>query len=125
MTGRFFLLCASISGFLSVALGAFAAHGLKQRLDEYSLSVFQTGVSYQFYHSLALGLLGLVMLQMTHSLFKTSGIAFLFGICVFSGSLYILAISGQKWLGAITPFGGLAFLVGWILFGVAVFKARP
>ena len=99
---------------LAVAFGAFGAHALKGRLDEYALGVFQTAVQYHFYHSLALLGVGILALSQPQTvLLKTSGWMFLLGILVFSGSLYLLSVSGMRWLGAITPLGGLAFLAGW------------
>ena len=118
---RLFLLGGSAFGFLSVALGAFAAHALKERFDAYSLGVFQTGVQYQFFHSLALLLVGILALQ-TQTSYRLTGLCFLFGIVVFSGSLYLLAFTGVKWLGAITPLGGVAFLVGWLSLFLTIFK---
>lgn len=120
MAAKGFLVLSSALGFLSVALGAFAAHGLKSRLDSYYLEVFQTGVHYQFFHALALG--GVAMLMLLKGplpMFRSAGYCFLFGVCVFSGSLYALALSKVKILGAITPIGGLAFLLGWGLLGLA------
>jgi uncharacterized membrane protein YgdD (TMEM256/DUF423 family) len=111
---KIFITLASLSAMLAVALGAFGAHALKSRLDEYSLGVFQTAVQYHFYHSLALLAVGvLAVSQPQTALLKTSGWMFFLGILVFSGSLYLLSISGMRWLGAITPLGGLAFLAGW------------
>jgi uncharacterized membrane protein YgdD (TMEM256/DUF423 family) len=111
-----FLVAAALSGFLAVALGAFGAHGLKQRLSADLLAVFQTGVQYHFYHTFALLAVGLLMLQMpTSGALRWSGILFIAGIVVFSGSLYILSLTGVRWLGAITPLGGVAFLVAWLL----------
>ena len=103
---------AAISGFLSVVLGAFAAHGLKQALSEYSLGIFHTAVQYQMYHSLAL--LALSAYPRTRHL-RWAAYAFIAGILIFSGSLYALAITGIKILGAITPIGGLLFMLGWLL----------
>lgn len=111
---RLFITLAALSGFFAVAFGAFGAHALKNKFDEYSLGVYNTAVEYQFYHSLALLGVGLLALWVPHSgILKVSGFAFLAGILIFSGSLYILSFTGMKWLGAITPLGGLAFLVGW------------
>jgi uncharacterized membrane protein YgdD (TMEM256/DUF423 family) len=110
---RAFLLAATASGFLSVALGAFAAHGLKNTLDSYALGVFHTGVQYQFFHALALLALALWLKQSDTGLLKTAGYCFIVGTVLFSGSLYILALSGVKLWGAVTPFGGIAFLIGW------------
>lgn len=113
---RWFLILAALSGMLSVGLGAFGAHALKSRLDEYALSIYQSAVQYQFYHSLALLGVGLLCLWQPQSrLLLASGIAFLIGILVFSGSLYLLSFTGIRWLGAITPIGGLALIAGWVL----------
>ncbi len=109
-----FLTLASSSGLLAVVFGAFGAHALKGRLDAYSLGVFETAVQYQFYHSLALLGVGVLLLHQPQvALLRSSGWLFMTGILVFSGSLYILALTGVKWLGAITPLGGLAFIAGW------------
>ncbi len=111
---QLFLVLASLNGFLSVALGAFAAHGLRGRLSAELLSTFQTGVQYHMYHALALFGVGLLTLNYpAASLPKVSGYLFLAGILLFSGSLYLLSLTGVRWLGAITPLGGLAFLAGW------------
>lgn len=112
---------------MSVVLGAFAAHGLKSRLDEYALSIFQTAAQYQMTHSLALIFCGLFAFQLQQSQanpfwLNISAICFAVGILFFSGSLYGLALTGQKWLGPITPLGGLLFIIGWISFAVAVIK---
>ena len=108
---------------LVVAFGAFGAHALKNRLDDYSLGVFQTAVQYHFYHSLALLAVGMIALSQPDSvLLRSSGWLFLIGILVFSGSLYLLSISGMRWLGAITPLGGLAFIAGWGCLAAASWK---
>ncbi|GAB5412691.1 MAG: DUF423 domain-containing protein [Congregibacter sp.] len=108
------LFLGAFGGFLSVATGAFGAHALRNRLDDYALRIFETAVQYQFYHSLALLLTGALLTQFPQSsLLKSSTLAFALGILVFSGSLYVLSLTGLRWLGAITPLGGLAFLVGW------------
>jgi uncharacterized membrane protein YgdD (TMEM256/DUF423 family) len=113
---RWFITLAAFSGMLAVGLGAFGAHALKSRLDESALSVYQTAVQYQFYHSLALLGVGLFCLWQPQSrLLLASGIAFLAGILAFSGSLYVLSFTGIRWLGAITPIGGLALIAGWSL----------
>ena len=111
---KLFITLASISGMLAVTLGAFGAHALKGRLDDYSRGVFETAVQYHFYHSLALLAVGLLAVsQPQTAMLKTSGWMFFIGILVFSGSLYLLSVSGIRWLGAVTPLGGLAFIVGW------------
>jgi len=119
-----FLLVGCVFGFLSVALGAFGAHGLKSFLDEYSMGIYKTAVEYQFWHSLALLAVGILSKFSNPSFLKYSGCAFSFGILVFSGSLYLLAFTKLKWLGAITPLGGLSFMAGWLLLGVASFQIR-
>lgn len=111
---RLFLLLGSLSGFTGVALGAFAAHGLRGRLAEDMLEVFQTGVRYQLCHALALLFLGLALARWPRAEFSAAGWLFVFGTVVFSGSLYALSLSGARWLGAVTPIGGLAFLLGWL-----------
>lgn len=111
---KLFITLASLSGMFAVMLGAFGAHALKARLDDYSLGVFETAVQYHFYHSLALLAVGMLALsQPQTTLLKSSGWLFFLGILVFSGSLYILSITGMRWLGAVTPLGGLAFIGGW------------
>ncbi len=110
MKARHFLTTAAISGFFAVALGAFASHGLKGTLEPYLLQVFQTGVQYQFYHTLAL--LAVALMPQRPAI-RLAGWSFISGIVLFSGSLYVLALSGVHWLGAITPVGGSAFLIGW------------
>lgn len=123
MTYRRMLMLAAISLFAAVALGAFGAHGLRQRLDEHMLSVYQTGVQYHFWHGLGLALLAvLARLHPESRLLCWAGSLMLGGILVFSGSLYALAVTGVTWLGAITPLGGMAFLAAWVL--VAVFAYR-
>jgi uncharacterized membrane protein YgdD (TMEM256/DUF423 family) len=111
---KLFITLASLSGMLAVVLGAFGAHALRSKLDAYSLGVWETAVQYHFYHSLAMLAVGIIALsQPQTAMLKASGWLFLLGIVVFSGSLYLLAISGVRWLGAITPLGGLAFIAGW------------
>ncbi len=101
--------------FLAVALGAFGAHGLRQRLSPDMLAIFETGVRYHVYHALALFAVAWVADKNPEGLANAAGWAFTLGIVVFSGSLYVLSISGIRWLGAVTPIGGVAFLVGWVL----------
>ena len=111
---KLFILLASGNGFLAVALGAFAAHVLRDTLDQQLLGTFQTAAQYHMYHSLALLGVGVLCTQFpAASQLRWSGYLFLLGILLFSGSLYLLAITGTRWLGAITPLGGVAFLGGW------------
>ncbi|CAM4042319.1 MULTISPECIES: DUF423 domain-containing protein [Pseudomonadaceae] len=119
---RLWLLLSAFAGFTGVALGAFAAHGLKQRLTPEYLAVFQTGTHYQLIHALALFGVGLLALQMPGRLVNLAGGAFALGILLFSGSLYLLTLSGIGKLGIITPFGGVAFLIGWLCLGLAAWR---
>ncbi|NJN49333.1 MAG: DUF423 domain-containing protein [Alkalinema sp. RL_2_19] len=118
---QFFISAAATLAGLAVALGAFASHGLKARLDPHALEIFETGARYQMYHALALLLIGILISRTTApaNLLNFSGIAFIVGIFIFSGSLYALSLSGMKILGAITPIGGAAFLAGWICLAIA------
>lgn len=119
---KIILSCAAFSAMLSVVLGAFAAHGLKSRLTESLLSTFQTGVQYQMYHSLALILLVILYRQIPQSLLLYSAGFMLAGIVLFSGSLYMLALTQVKWFGPITPLGGVCFIIGWALLVAAAVK---
>ncbi|MDE1192172.1 MAG: DUF423 domain-containing protein [Arachidicoccus sp.] len=123
-----FIQIAAILGALSVALGAFAAHGLKEKVTANALQIFETGVRYQFYHVFALALTGIVFYYGNTQLMKLSGIFFIVGIILFSGSLYLLtyAVNANNAalmkLGIITPFGGLCFIAGWVLLAFALAK---
>jgi uncharacterized membrane protein YgdD (TMEM256/DUF423 family) len=120
------LSIGAVSGLLCVALGAFAAHALRSRFDAYALGIFETAVQYQFYHSLALLAVGLLMLQLPGSaLLRSSAWLFAGGIVVFSGSLYLLSFTGLRWLGAVTPIGGLAFIAGWACLAAAAWTLTP
>lgn len=124
-TARLFLALGSIAALLAVAIGAFGAHGLKARIAPELMAVYKTGVEYHFYHALGLILVGLAALHLTESTWlKAAGWSMLAGIVLFSGSLYLLALTDLGWLGAITPLGGLAFLAGWGLFAAAIITAR-
>ena len=117
------IILGSINAMLAVILGAFGAHGLKSRLTEDLLAVYQTGVQYHFYHSLGLILIGVIAWQMPGSVWlKWSAWIMLAGIVLFSGSLYLLALTNMRWLGMITPIGGIAFIVAWLLLLVAAVK---
>lgn len=112
---RLFLIIAPILAGLAVAAGAFASHALKERLSANALTIWETGAKYQIYHALALLLVAILMIYSDNNQnwLISSGISFMIGILLFSGSLYALSLSGVKWLGAITPLGGVAFLIGW------------
>jgi uncharacterized membrane protein YgdD (TMEM256/DUF423 family) len=120
MFARFTLTVAALLGAVAVALGAFAAHGLRGRLSEPLLQVFQTGVHYQFYHVLALLLVGLLLQRRESRGLRLAAMLFLLGILIFCGSLYLLALSGVHWLGAITPLGGSAFIAGWLVLAFSI-----
>jgi len=109
----------AVAMFLAVALGAFGAHALQKRLSPEMLAVFEVGVRYHVYHALALFAVAWVADLRPGSLAQASGWAFALGIVVFSGSLYLLSVTGVRWLGAITPIGGTAFLAGWVLLFLA------
>lgn len=112
---RLFFVLGSISGGLAVALGAFGAHGLRGRLSADLLSTFETGVRYHIYHALALIAVAYAITRWTSTgLPAVAGWLFLIGTVLFSGSLYLLAFTGQRWLGAVTPLGGVAFIAGWV-----------
>lgn len=121
---RIFLALAAVLAGSAVAAGAFASHALKERLDDRALEIFETGARYQMYHALALLAIGILLTQaqFNTSFLNASGIAFLIGIALFSGSLYALSLSGVKILGAVAPLGGLAFMVGWACVAIAVLK---
>ena len=119
---KIILSSAAFSAMLAVVLGAFAAHGLKSKLSETLLNTFQTAVQYQMYHSLALILVVILYRQMPQPLLVYSAGFMLSGIVLFSGSLYLLALTQLKWFGPVTPLGGLCFIVGWALLIVAALK---
>jgi len=122
--GRIFLFLGALNGLAAVALGAFGAHGLKARLGADALAVYHTAVQYHFVHALGLLALGLAALHWSDmALLRWSGWVMLAGIVVFSGSLYALSLGAPRWFGALTPFGGGAFLVAWALLAVAMLRA--
>ncbi len=123
MNGKTFLAVGAISGFLSVAIGAFGAHSLKTKLTPDMLAIFETGVRYQMYHTLALFAVTWAMSRSYESLFALSGWFFILGTIVFSGSLYILALTSVKIWGAVTPAGGMLLLLGWLMFILGALKA--
>jgi uncharacterized membrane protein YgdD (TMEM256/DUF423 family) len=116
------LLIAAINGLLAVAAGAFGAHGLQGKLDDHALSLFETAARYHMYHALALAIAALAARGAAQPAAVAAAIFFLVGILLFSGSLYVLALTGVRGLAIITPFGGLAFLVGWAALAWAAAK---
>lgn len=118
-----FIIIGSISGFISVAAGAFGAHVLEQRLEPNLLTTFETAARYEMYHALALVAAGLLLLRTPCTAAHVAGWAFVIGTVLFSGSLYALVFSDQRWLGAITPAGGVAFLVGWAALAFAAWRS--
>ncbi|MGF7139765.1 DUF423 domain-containing protein [Roseimarinus sediminis] len=119
---RSILIGGAILMAVAVILGAFGAHALKEKLPEHLMQVYKTGVEYHFYHALGLLIVGVLALYMPSSLLNVAALFLFAGIILFSGSLYTMAFTGIKWLGAITPLGGLSFIVGWVLLAVAVWK---
>jgi len=120
---KYFIFLGSLNAFLAVGLGAFGAHALKSRLSADMLDVYQTGVQYHIFHALGLILIGIISHWLSQStLINWSGGFILAGIVIFSGSLYVLSITGIRTFGAITPIGGIAFLAGWILLAYASLK---
>ena len=125
-----FLKAASLFGALSVAFGAFAAHSLKQYISDYAVSIFETGVRYQFYHVFALLACGILYKEFQSIFIKAAGKLFIAGIVLFSGSLYALAfikgavMPGFGWVGMVTPIGGLCFIAGWVCLFIGMYKKR-
>jgi uncharacterized membrane protein YgdD (TMEM256/DUF423 family) len=120
-----FIAIAAVLGAITVGLGAFGAHGLKNILSPAQLTTYETAVRYQFYHVLALLAVGILFFQYAGKLLHWAGRLFMIGIAVFSGSLYLLCLLPQyPWLGAITPLGGVSFMAGWLCVAAAVLKKR-
>ena len=123
-----FLKTAAVLGALSVILGAFGAHALKQLITDKNLQTFETGVRYQFYHVIALFITGILYKNFTNNYLEWAGRLFCLGILLFSGSLYLLSfieltdMTGLKWVGAITPLGGVCFITAWLLLAVGISK---
>jgi uncharacterized membrane protein YgdD (TMEM256/DUF423 family) len=122
---RFFLIAGAVSGSLAVALGAFGAHALEDKLGAELMSIFATGNAYHFYHCFALLATGFATLHINSRLLTAGGYCFLAGTLFFSGSLYLLAVTGVRTLGAITPIGGVLFIAGWGLLAAAVYSSKP
>ena len=119
---RTFLALGALSAAISVAAGAFGAHALKARLSPDLLAIFETGARYQMYHAIGIALAGWAAARFPGAAASWAGWLFLAGTVLFSGSLYALAISGARALGAVTPFGGVAFIAGWIALAVAALR---
>ena len=120
---RFFFVIGALSAFAAVALGAFAAHGLRARVPPEMLTVFETGARYHMYHALGLIAVAWATSRGFGAGATAAGWLFLAGTILFSGSLYLMTLTGQRWLGAITPFGGACFLAGWLALAVAGWRA--
>lgn len=124
MKQRTILITAAVFMALAVILGAFGAHALKKVLSPEMLTIYHTGVEYQFYHALGLLIIGLTGFHIQSKYLNWAGLLLTLGIIIFSGSLYVLTLTGIKVLGAITPLGGVSFIVGWIYFAVAFIKNK-
>ncbi|MGL4522434.1 MAG: DUF423 domain-containing protein [Bacilli bacterium] len=117
-----FIRIGAVSGAVVVALGAFGAHALKEMVSVAALGNWETAVKYQMFHTIGILIVALLHKMYSNKLLTTAGVCFLVGIFIFSGSLYILVLSGIKWLGAITPIGGVSFIIGWICLGLSFKK---
>jgi uncharacterized membrane protein YgdD (TMEM256/DUF423 family) len=116
------LLVAAVNGLLAVASGAFAAHGLQGRLDAHALQIFETGARYHMYHALAIGLSAFAIRDAAAGAATTASVFFLLGILLFSGSLYLLALTNLRGFAFVTPLGGLCFLIGWGALALAAIR---
>jgi len=117
-----FLVWGGVFGFLGIVIGAFGAHGIKSRVTPELLVIFETGVKYQMYHALALIAIGVLLQRVQIPMLATSGWLMIVGTLIFSGSLYVLVLTGVRTWGAVTPIGGLCFLGGWFLFIISFLK---
>ena len=122
---RLFITIGALSGFVAVGAGAFGAHALRDRLSAAMLDTFQTGAQYQMYHALALVGVGILLARFSSEgspWLSAAGWLFVAGTVLFSGSLYLLALTDTRWLGAITPLGGVAFLLGWLALAIGIWR---
>jgi uncharacterized membrane protein YgdD (TMEM256/DUF423 family) len=119
-----FVIAGALLAAVAVAAGAFGAHALADRLTPERLATWETAARYHLYHALALILLGVVADRWPAPLLSVSGWLFVFGITVFGSTVYALALGGPRWLGAITPIGGVALIAGWVLMALAVYRSR-
>jgi len=120
---RVFAVCGAVSAFIAVAAGAFGAHALKSIVAPDLLAVFETGARYQMYHALGLIAVAWALGRAPLPAVRAAGWLFIAGTLLFSGSLYLLALSGQRWLGAVTPLGGLSFLAGWLALAAGLWRS--
>ncbi|MGV8136167.1 MAG: DUF423 domain-containing protein [Mangrovibacterium sp.] len=116
------LLTGSVFLALAVITGAFGAHALKARLADSMMQIYKTAVEYHFYHALGLLFVGILSVQFPSGLINWSGICLIMGIVLFSGSLYVIALTGIRWIGVITPIGGISFIAGWLLLFFSIWK---
>jgi uncharacterized membrane protein YgdD (TMEM256/DUF423 family) len=122
MTDRIFALLGALNMFIAVGAGAFGAHGLKERLSAEMLAIWQTAVTYQMAHGLGLLAIAALAPRFNSPLLASAGWLMFAGIVIFSGSLYVLSLTNVRWLGAITPIGGLGFLAGWLLVALVAWR---
>ena len=120
---RSWIFLGAVYAAIGVGLGAFAAHALKDMLSEYHQEVFNTANRYQFIHSFGLIIIGIIQYQLGYNL-NISGWSFFWGIALFCGSLYVIALADIRWIGAITPIGGILFIVGWIWLAFQVYRGN-
>lgn len=119
---KILVLIGTLYGFLSVALGAFGAHALEEKLSENMLNIWEKAVHYQMFHSLIIIIAGLALIKYESTALVSAGWMFVIGVLLFSGSLYIYSTMGMRMMAMVTPFGGVVFLIGWVLFGYAMMK---
>lgn len=120
---KLFAIAGGVSALLAVVAGAFGAHGLKDRLPPEMLEVFETAVRYQMYHAFGLFIAAWAVSRWADSISPAAGWSFIAGTVLFSGSLYVLSLTGIRWLGAVTPLGGVAFIAGWLLLVYGIYRA--
>lgn len=122
---KIFLVLGGLGMLLAVAMGAFGAHALKKTLAPDLMAIYETAVHYHIYHALGLLVVGLLALHLPEAVLpRWAGILMVAGLVLFSGSLYVLSLSGARWLGAVTPFGGAAFMAAWLLLAIAVARTN-
>lgn len=122
---KYIIIIGALLLALAIIIGAFGSHALKSRIAPEMMLVYKTGVEYHFYHALGILLIGILSFHIQSCLLNWAAVLLMIGILLFSGSLYVLAITGIKWFGAITPFGGISFIIGWVLLALSVWKKFP